>query len=216
MRKLYAVIILVCMAYFIGGWIAVKFGLVTRDDYFAYAGIVGGFASVAGLLALTRPAFTQSDIKAVELETLKSVAQTADQLQQLQSTRAKTVQELDGLSVKKKEMELLVKKASLALFLKEQYSHHELQILDEVAKNEALGRSLQNARETAAKITALDEEIEVDPNVQQLREIIATASRKTPTFEEALNDLPPFTKAMFLVIRGLNRALLDAVKIVAK
>ena len=65
------------MAYFIGGWIAVKFALVSRDDYFAYAGIVGGFASVAGLLALTRPALTHTDIKAIELETLKSVAETA-------------------------------------------------------------------------------------------------------------------------------------------
>jgi hypothetical protein len=216
LRKLYAGIILVCLVYFIGGSIALKFDLVTRDEYFAYAGIVGSLATVAGLLALTRPAITQSDIKSIELETLKSVADTADQLHQLQTARAKTVQEIDGLAVKKKEMELLVKKASLALFLKEQYFYHERKILDEVSKNEALTLALQNAGEAADKISALDEEIAVDPNVQQLRDIIATASRKEPTFEEALNNLPPVTRTLFLASRTLNRALVDAFQTVFK
>lgn len=109
-RKIYTIVILACVAYFVGGWIAAKLGLVTRDDYFAYAGVVGGLASVAGLLALTRPAITQSDFQSVELETLKSVTETAEQLKNLQSTHARTLQEIDGLAVKKKEMELLVKK----------------------------------------------------------------------------------------------------------
>jgi hypothetical protein len=214
LRKIYAGIILICLVYFIGGSIAMKFDLVTRDDYFAYAGIVGSLATVAGLLALTRPAITQSDIKSIEIETLKSVAVTAEQLHQLQTTRAQTVQEIDGLAVKKKEMELLVKKASLALFLKEQYSYHERKILDEVSKNETLASALQNALEAADKISALDEEIAVDPNVQQLREIIETASRKEPTFEEALNDMPPIVRTLFLASRTLNRALVDAIKMV--
>lgn len=80
LRKAYALIILACVVYFVGGWIASKFGLVTREDYFAYAGIVGGLASVAGLLALTRPAITQSDFKSAEIAALKSMAVTAEQI----------------------------------------------------------------------------------------------------------------------------------------
>lgn len=216
MRKLYALIILVCIVYFGGGWIAVKLDWVTRDDYFAYAGIVGGLASVAGLLALTRPPITQSDFKDVEIETLKSVTATAEQLRLLQSVHAKTVQELDGLEVKKKQMELLVKKASLALFLKEQYSYHERQVLEEVAKNDHLRTALERATESAAKITALNEEIEVDPNVRQLRGIIDAAARREPTFEEALNDLSPLTRALFILVRALNRSIVDVARIIAK
>lgn len=215
MRRLYAVIILLCMAYFIGGWIAVKFALVSRDDYFAYAGIVGGFASVAGLLALTRPALTHTDIKAIELETLKSVAETAGQLDELKSTQAKTVQEISALEVQKKEMELLVKKASLALFLKDQYTYQERKILEEVSKNETLTHALQSASETAEKLVALEEEIAADANVQQLRDIIATASRREPSFEEALNDLPGFTRILFLALRNFNRSLIDAIRMVS-
>ena len=214
MRRLFAIIILLCMAYFIGGWIAVKFEFVTKDDYFAYAGIVGGLASVAGLLALTRPAISQSDFKAVELDTLRSVTETAAQLKVLQSERTRTAQELDSLEVKKKEMELLVKKASLALFLKEQYSYHERQVLEEVAKNAHLKQSLDSAVESSAKIAALDEEINADPNVRQLRQIIDAATRRAPTLDEALGDLTPVTRAMFLVVRAISRSMIDVVKIV--
>lgn len=213
MRKAYAAIILACIVYFIGGWIATRFGVVTRDDYFAYAGIVGGLASVAGLLALTRPAITQSDLKSVEIETLKSMAATAEQLDKLQSARAQTVQEIDELAIKKKAMELLVKKASLALFLKEQYSHHERQVLEELAKNDNLRIALANASESAEKIRALDEEISIDPNVSQLREIIRTASRREPTLEEMLENLPTLPRTLFIVLNSINRSAAEAVRI---
>lgn len=212
MRKAYAAIILACIAYFVGGWIATRFGVVTKDDYFAYAGIVGGFASVAGLLALTRPALTQSDFKSAEIEALKSMAATAEQLEKLQSTRAQTEQEIDGLAIKKKEMELLVKKASLALFLKEQYSHHERQVIEELEKNDHLRAALSAASESAEKVQALDEEISVDPNVSQLREIIKAASRRESTVDEMLKDLGPLPKAMFLALRSLNEAMRILIK----
>lgn len=216
MRKAYAAIILACTVYFVGGWIATRFGLVTRDDYFAYAGIVGGLASVAGLLGLTRPILTQSDLKSVEIETLKSMAATAEQLDKLQSARAQTVQEIDELAIKKKAMELLVKKASLALFLKEQYSHHERQILDELAKNDKLQIALSNASESAEKIRALDEEISVDPNVSQLREIIRTASLREPTFEEMLGSLPTLPRLLFIAFNSISRIITETLRTFGK
>lgn len=185
MRRLFAIIILMCMVYFIGGWIAVKFELVTRDDYFAYAGIVGGLASVAGLFALTRPALSKSDVQAIELDALRSMTETAAQLQTLEAARSKTKQEIGGLEIKKQEMELLVKKASLALFLKEQHAHHERQVLIEIEKNTQLKEHIEKAQAAAEKLVALNEEIEGNPNVFQLKEIIASASRK----EISGNDL---------------------------
>jgi len=212
MRKIYALIILLCTFYFIGGWIGIKFEWVTRDDYFAYAGVVGGFASVAGLLALTRPSITQSDFEGIELETLRSVTTTAEQLKELQLAHTKTAQELDDLELKKKQMELLVKKASMALFLKEQYSYHERQVLEEVSKNDQLRTALEKAKESAAKIAALDEQIEMDPNARQLREIIEAATRRDPTFEEVFNDLTPLSRTVFNLSRAINRLMNDIVR----
>ena len=209
MRKLYALIIFVCIVYFVGGWVAVFFNWVSRDDYFAYAGIVGGLASVAGLLALTRPAFNQSDIREVELDALRSMAATAEQLKNLKTEHARTMQDLDSLEVQKKEMMLLVKKASLALFLKEQYLHHERQVLDEISKNDQLRVALEKSAESAEKIAALNEEIDADPNVLQLREIIDSSKRKEITLDDAIDNLP-FFGGIFLLVRAMARVMLSS------
>jgi hypothetical protein len=200
MRKFFAVVILFCFLYFLGGWICVQLSFLSREDYFAYSGIVGSFATVVGLFALTKPAITKSDFQAIELETFKSLTETAEQLKELQSTQTKTAEEIDKLALKKKEMELLVKKASLALFLKEQHSHYEQLVLDEIAKNLELRNALEKANEVSEKLRMLNEEIEMDSNVIQLKEIIAAASRRDLTLDDAINDLPSLMRALIKTI----------------
>lgn len=205
MRKFFAAIIMVCLLYFVGGYVAVKYGIVTRDDYFAYAGIVGGLASVAGLLALTRPAINQSDVQAIEISALKSMTQTAEQLQQLQIQRSKTQEEIGSLAARKKEMELLVRKASLALFLKEQLAHYERRILEEVSRNSQLKGDLERVQDASQKLSALNEEIDRDPNVEHLQEIISSASARQVTLVEAISGMPPFSRSLFLFIQAASR-----------
>jgi len=207
MRKAFAIVILLCIAYFIGGWIAVHFGLFDKNSYFSYAGVVGALASVVGLLSFTKPALTKSDLQEIELDSLKSIAQTTEQLKKLESERAKTKEELGNLELQKKKMELLVKKASLALFLKEQYAHHEKKIADEIENNQELTENLAELQEISRKLDALEEEIEADPNVLQLRQIMASASRRQHTLEEAIDDMPPIQKLLFIFVRDLSRAM---------
>lgn len=207
MRRIFAIIIFFCIIYFLGGWIAVWFELFNKDNYFAYAGIVGGLASVAGLFALTRPALSKSDVQAIELDALRSMTETAAQLQALEATRSKTQQEIGSLAIKKQEMELLVKKASMALFLKEQYGHHERRILEEVDRNAQLKEHLEKSKDVAQKLAALDEEIDANPNVTQLKEVIASASRKRAPVDDLVLELPfPFNE-MSRVLVQLGRSL---------
>lgn len=207
MRKVFASIILLCIAYFLGGWVGISFGWLSKEEYFAYAGIVGGLASVAGLFALTRPALSKSDVQSIELESLKSMAKTAEELQNLEVARARAKGELGELEVKKKEMELLVKKASLALFLKEQYEHYEKQVLDEVAKNSQLQECLEKAADASTKLSALNEDISSHPNVAQLREVIASASRREPTIEDIVGALPFPLRPLFEASRILAKLI---------
>ena len=207
MRKIFSGIILLCIAYFLGGWIGISFGWLSKEEYFAYSGIVGGLASVAGLFALTRPALSKSDVQAIELESLKSMAKTAEELQNLEVARARAKGELGDLEVKKKEMELLVKKASLALFLKEQYEHYEKQVLDEVEKNSKLQEYLEKSADAATKLRALNEDISSHPNVAQLREVIASASRREPTIEDIVEALPFPLRSLFEVSRSLAKLI---------
>jgi hypothetical protein len=216
MRRTFAIIIVLCILYFLGGWVGVYSEWISRESYFSYAGIIGGLASVAGLFALTRPALTRTDVEAIEIDTLKSMAETAEQLKTLESERARTREELDDLAIKKKEMELLVKKASLALFLKEQYAHHERLLIEEVAKNYPIRENLEKAIESARKLEALNEEIDANPNVKQLKEIITAASRRQPTLDEAIENLPPFMRSMFLFSRAMTQVVERLFSVIAK
>ncbi len=71
MRRIFAIIIVLCIIYFLGGWVRVYADWITKDAYFTYAEVVGGLASVAGLFALTRPALTKTDVEAIEIDTPK-------------------------------------------------------------------------------------------------------------------------------------------------
>ena len=102
--------------------VAVLNGWISKEIYFSFAGIVGGLASVVGLFSFTRPALMKSDLQEIEIESLKSITETSQQLKELELARARTKEELEDLDLQKREMALLVRKASLALFHKEQYA----------------------------------------------------------------------------------------------
>lgn len=207
MRRVFAIIILLCIAYFLGGWIAVHFELLNKETYFSLAGVVGGLASVVGLFSFTKPALTKTDLQEIEIDSIKSIAKTTDELNELEEKREKTQEELGDLRLQKKEMELLVKKASLALFLKEQHTHHEEKVLSEISENKELNEHLSEIAEIKTKLEALEEEVESDQNVELLREIMDSASRKQPTLEEAIDDLPPITRSLFVLVREFAKAL---------
>lgn len=205
MRRLFVVVILLCVVYFLCGWAAVQIGWVEKDDFFAYAGLVGGLASVASLVSLTRPTITPSDVQNIEASALRSIAETTSQLAQLRTTRSLTEQEIGSLELKKKEMELLVKRASLALFLKEQHAFHERAVLEELGRNTRLKTSIEEAIEASKKLTALNEEIETHPNVKELKEVIETASRRAPTIEETMQSLPSSVRFMYTLFRSFEK-----------
>lgn len=210
MRLIFIAIIVFCLVYFLGGWIATQFGWVTMDDYFAYAGIFGGLASVAGLATIFRPGITASDVQNIEASALRSIAETSTHLEELRTRQKVTQQELGGLELKKMEMEFLVKKASLAIFLKEQHAYHERVILEELDKNPRLRSSLEEVTQVEGKIQVLNEEIERNPNVAELRQIIAIASRRAPTIEEAMMSLPPYVRSFYQILSAFEKVARSA------
>lgn len=211
MRRIFAIIILLCVTYFIGGYLAVHFKLITLDQYLSYAGLVGGVASVSGLFAFIKPALTKSDLQELELDSLKSLVETTEQLKNVETQRAQAKLDIGDLEVRKKEMELLVKKASISLFLKEQYSQHEHKILSQIKDNEILSGSLTDLKEIEGKLNALEEEIEADPNVATLREVINSANRRRDVLDDAINEaidtLPSILRPFIILIRAIAKAL---------
>ena len=211
MRRIYAIIILLCITYFIGGYIAVYSHIITQDQYLTYAGVVGGFASVAGLFSFIKPALTKDDLQSLELDTLKSFAETAEEFKTLEVQRLQAKSEIGDLETRKKEMELLVKKASMSLFLKEQYSQHQQKILIHIESDNVLKDNLLQISDLKRKLDILEEEIEADPNVETLRDVINSVNRRKDSLDEAIDAMPPMTRTIFIILREFSRALTSTI-----
>ena len=192
MKKLIVLIVIFSMLYFVVGLFAVLLGWFPKDTYLTFSGIIGGLASVCGLLSFgIARKISNEDFADVEAAYLKKISDTADRLKDtndelLDKSRKinSTQEELNNLENKKKEMEFLVKKASMSLFLQDQFERHQKRILELVENNGELKVLLEEVEPIKEKLRQLEQEIEENPNVVMLNEIIATTKREKESILE--------------------------------
>lgn len=99
----------------------------------------------------------------------------------------------------------------MSLFLKEQYKQHEQKILSRIKSDDILKDSLSQVSELKNKLDALEEEIDKDPNVETLREVIKSANKKEDSLVEAIEAMPPITRMLFIILREFSRALTSTI-----
>ena len=116
-RKVLAATIMLALVYFVGGSLAVKAGYLSAALYDRHLSWVGGMASVCGLITFILPRMNASDIEGIEIDALdrmtKAVAALAEKTSKLSTAEA----EIDRLERQRQEMDLLVRKAAMQLFL---------------------------------------------------------------------------------------------------
>jgi hypothetical protein len=208
MKKLFVILIIGCFLYFVGGSILLWIDWLTKDQFLTIGGIVGSFASILGLFSLIRPAITRTDIQNIEIESLRKVVETSDEVQKLEQKRTMTRQDIKNLSLKKAEMEFLVRKASLALFLVEQRKLYERRIREELERNTEFNSNLMELGNIDEKINALNMEIEKDPNVELMRDIIRSATKRPPTIDEIFENVrSPLARILLLYVKTIQRIL---------
>ena len=136
---------------------------------------------------------------------LRRIADTSEQVKQLELARAETLEEIGTLETQKRQMEFLVQKASLVLFLQEQHRLYEKRVQDELAQNKGLMDSISELVSIEQKLAALEEEIARDPNVPnaELLERVIEAARSRAKSEIALSIDSPFG----LIIRNIKLIL---------
>ena len=97
LRATVATLILVCLLYFIIGGLLALIGWFPVEKYVFTGGVVGGIASVLGLISLARPVLNQRDLDNVTSDSLRSLAETSDKIKELEEARAVTKEEIDTL-----------------------------------------------------------------------------------------------------------------------
>lgn len=183
MKRFAVTFIIIAVLFFVLGYVFVIFGLLQQTMYNQIATIVGGLASILGLLGFILPSLKTSDIKSVEIETLKSLAKTAEEIQKKEAELNTKQNDLTKLELQKQELEFLVRKASLNLFFKEQMERYYETLDKQITDNREISRTISEIQELEYKIGELEIEIEESPNTENIIKIIEEARkhRRRPT-----------------------------------
>jgi len=191
MRKITVFLLPLCVLYFLIGLVLVWLKAIEFQTYLNGAGIVGAIASVLGLLSFARSPLEMSDIQNIEAESLSKLGEISSEIKNLEKEKVATATEISNLEIQKKKMELLVRKASMALFLRDQHQHHEQKILNHLKNEPEISLSINELLSVDQKLKTLDEEIDKDENVELLKEVMSLS--ETPTY-----------------ISGIDRAIANA------
>lgn len=202
MKRILIWIVVLAIAYFIFGYLAVMIKWLDKDIYLTLSAIIGGVASVSGLLAFTTNRIEKDDIEKVGIEYFKKVVESAEELKKkeeelLNKEKALTAKEkeIKELDIKKNELEYLVRKASMSLFLKDQLERTDSRIVEISEENKELNRLIIQRRTIVNQLSEIEGEIEGNSNVELINDIIESTKlglelkppRKKPeTFREYL------------------------------
>lgn len=177
MKKITGFFIVIVVLFFIIGYILVIFNILEQNLYNQIATVLGGLASTIGLLAFVLPSLRTSDIKNIEIDTLKSLAKTAEEIQKKEAELKTRESDISRLELQKEELEFLVKNASLNLFYKEQLERYYETLDKQISNNKEINTTLNEIRELEFKVNELDIEIDKNPNTEYIIEIIKKARK---------------------------------------
>lgn len=172
LRRALITFVVVTLAFFLGGFMAVKLGWLSEGAYLTIATIAGGAASLIGVLSLARPSITTEDLEAVELEALGRVSQLTKELEEAKVAQAKTKGELEQLELQRAQMEASVRTAAMELFLREKIARQKVRLTEKLFADPELVKLIDALRTDYEQLNLLADEIEQDPNVQLLWETI--------------------------------------------
>lgn len=104
----------------------------------------------------------------------------------------------------------MVQRASLSLFLKDQYRRQSQRIASAIEKNGSLKEALIEIRRIEKRIHALDEQIEEDENIELVKAIVDAAS---PVERNRRNDLSPLMVFYLDMLKAIASAASRILKI---
>ncbi len=203
-RIIIFILIILLIIVSLGGYIATSAGWLSDDltsFYNTHFSFITGLASVVGLLAFSSSRKIKStDFEKEELDQLQSLMVAAKNLENLETNKTQTEQELLDLERKKKLMELSVKKAGMVLFYKSQLERHETLILNKIEDDKELKLAVKESIDSITKLESLDEEIDKDENSVLIRSIL---NKHTEKGSFSSND--PIVLAIELASKSLTR-----------
>ena len=175
MRKLVLFCFVVAvLSYVLGAILAWRNLLIDWDEYLKIVAVVGGLASVIGVIGLVL-----SPIRDLNSQVLKDLAHTTEEFERKQEMLEKATQEIKTLELKKEDLNALVEKASLSLYYKAELKR----MYDKLNKMIDSSEDISNLLKTIAKMEedaqTLGCEIERNKDISVIISTIQKANERT-------------------------------------
>ena len=148
-----------------------------RNLNYIIVAIVGGLASIIGLGA----ASLRSELREYNSETLKQLAATAKEIENKQNQIKDATEQIASLKYKKEELEVLVKKASLSLYYREECERLYQKLLDLLHRDSEINNVIVSIQQAESDLAAIDGEISENKEIKDILATIQKAkSKQTP------------------------------------
>jgi uncharacterized membrane protein YccC len=201
LRRVLFTLVIAALLFFVTGFVAVKYGFWTEGPYLMAATIVGGAASLVGMLSLSRPSLSADDIENVELEALGRVSELAKQLDDAKRAQAATRGELEQLELQRTQMEASVRRAATILFLREKISRQEERLTEKLRIDRELVELVNTLKGDYEQLESVGEEIAHDPNVEVLSDVIGRVGLARRQPETLLEYVMEFSERLLGAVR---------------
>lgn len=189
MRKFAIICFVVAFLIYVAGALMSWQGfLINWDTYWKIVGVVGGMASIIGMLGIALNPLTDADIRNFRTKSLVELAQTAAEIENKQGMLKEANEQLTSLKIKKDELEVLVKKASLVLYYKEELDRLYQRLLTLLDKNREINETIVSIRQAETNASSLNAEIEQNDDIQDILNTIQKAKTR-PISKSALFEL---------------------------
>ena len=172
MKAFWILVVLGAVAFFVGGGIATWQGALDVHTYALIGGIVGSVASSIGLIAFALPRLTDKDMMSLESQLVQRLAETTASLNDYESRLSDNKEELEQLQRDRLEIELLVRQASIKVFLEEKMRRLTEEIEDHVASDKTLVTWLAEYQKTRKSIGEIEGKITESDRAELIREVI--------------------------------------------
>lgn len=210
-KRIAAIAILIFVGYSVIGFGLVAFNKFEIGDFLIWFGVLGGLVSVVGLLSFFQKSTTKEDLQELQLDTLREIADSSRKLENLEEVREATVNDINTLEIQRQQMEVMIRKASLSIFLQEQYKLYVNKVLEQIRSNDDLHGNLNQLSNVHEQLEALEEEISKDENVDLLLEILRQAKQRSE--ESQIKTTIEFGSPFLNIIARVAENAADVVKV---
>jgi hypothetical protein len=167
-------IFIACVLFVVGGVMS-YYGKLDTGIYTLLSTVVSGVVGVISLVSLIRrPAVTAQDMKTVEVELVQGLADTMKEVNEYEAKLSSNREEIDRLQKERAEIELLVRQASLKVFMEEKAKRLSEEIERLVLSNAQLIELLNQYEDTIQQVAKVDGELITSGKAELIQNIVAT------------------------------------------